>query len=45
MFADNHVMCDVNQVIDDNPVPDLCIAQGTSVYGSTRANLNIVSNA
>jgi hypothetical protein len=44
MLTNNHVMCDVNQIINDNSVSNLGVTQSSSVYGSAGTNLNILSN-
>ena len=44
MLTNNHVMCDVNQIIDDNSISNLGITQGSPVYGCAGTDLDIVSN-
>ena len=44
VFANYHVMCDVNQIIDYNPISNLGITQGSPVYGCAGTDLDIVSN-
>ena len=44
MFPDGHVMADLNQVVELNPVLDNRIFEGTAVDGRVGADLNIVTD-
>ena len=44
MVTNNHVMCDVNQIIDYNPISNLGITQSSPINGCAGTALDIVSN-